>query len=231
MFSFSHLPKLISFCLVILFLNAGNVVAQVPPSPEEHAAYTGLHAAASKGDVSEIQRLISSGADMEYRDRRGRTALHVAAFQSHDNAVNALVKAGSGINTLENDSYDVITIAAVADDPDMVRLALKIGGNPANVTSRYEGTALIAAAHLGHVEVVQILIDAGAPLDHVNNLTWTALIEAVVLGDGGPRHVATARALIRAGADVSIGDEDGITPLDHAKRRGYTDMIKVFDKR
>ncbi len=37
---------------------------------------------------------------------------------------------------------------------------------------------------------VQHLIDAGAPLDHINNLGWTALVEAVVLGDGGPDHIA-----------------------------------------
>jgi len=65
----------------------------------------------------------------------------------------------------------------------------RIGGNPGNVTSPYDGTALIAAAHLGHHEVVKALVDAGAPLDHVNNLGWTALIEAVILGDGGPRHI------------------------------------------
>lgn len=46
--------------------------------------------------------------------------------------------------------------------------------------------ALIAAAHLGHVEVVKALIAGKAPLDRVNNLNWTALIESIVLGDGGP---------------------------------------------
>ena len=44
---------------------------------------------------------------------------------------------------------------------------------------------LIAAAHRGHVDVVRALIAAKAPLNHVNNLGWTALLEAVVLGNGG----------------------------------------------
>ena len=48
----------------------------------------------------------------------------------------------------------------------------------------------------------------GAPLDHMNNLGWTALIEAVVLGDGGPDHVETVRALVKAGADRTIADRD-----------------------
>ena len=55
--------------------------------------------------------------------------------------------------------------------------------------------ALIAAAHLGHAEVVKILIAAKAPLNHVNNLGWTALIESIVLGNGGSRHTETLRAL------------------------------------
>ena len=42
----------------------------------------------------------------------------------------------------------------------------------------------------------------GASLDHVNNLGWTALIESIMLGDGGPRHTETVRALVEAG-DVS----------------------------
>ena len=100
---------------------------------------------------------------------------------------------------------------------------------PKMITSRYDGTALIAAAHLGHDGVVQALIDGGAPLDHVNNLGWTALIEFVVLGDGGPRHVATAKALVTAGANKNIGDRNGVTPLQHrAIRRGYQAMVAVL---
>jgi len=61
------------------------------------------------------------------------------------------------------------------------------------VPSVYVGTALIAAAHLRHDGVIRELIRAGARLDHINNLGWTALIEAVILGGGGPRHVETMR--------------------------------------
>ena len=86
-----------------------------------------------------------------------------------------------------------MTIAAVADDEDTLRLLLSLGASAKQVTSRYDGTALIAAAHLGHDGVVRQLIAAGAPLDHVNNLHWTAAIEAIVLGDGGPRHQAPCR--------------------------------------
>jgi ankyrin repeat protein len=138
--------------------------------------------------------------------------------------MRALVRAGADPNALERDRYDIVTIAAVADDVATLKVALELGASAKNVTSRYDGTALIAAAHLGHAEVVRTLIRAGAPLDHVNNLGWTAVIEAIVLGDGGPRHQATLSALIEAGADVNLPDRNGRSPLALAQARGYDAM-------
>ena len=105
-------------------------------------------------------------------------------------------------------------------------LAIALGNDPGLTTSPYDGTALIAAAHLGHVEVVRRLIAAGAPLDHVNNLHWTAVIESVILGDGGENHQAVLDALLSAGSDRTLADRDGITPLQHAETRGYVEMAK-----
>ncbi len=214
--------------LATLFLATAPLLAQVPPSAVEIAQYKDLHAAAAAGDTSKIKSLVSAGADPNARDGRGRTPLMVAAHLSHDDAARALIDAGADVNALDKDRYDAITIAAVADDPEMVRLVLEGGGDPGLVTSRYDGTALIAAAHLGHDEVVRRLIDAGAPLDHVNNLNWTALIESIVLGNGGPRHVATLRALVEAGADVNIADGRGVSPLALAQQRGYTEMVEIL---
>ncbi len=211
-----------------LALTIGPAQAQTAPSSIQVAAYDGLHRAAYLNDIAEIRRLAATGANLEARDGSGRTPLHVAAFQSHESAVAALVEAGADANALEHQDYDIVTIAAVADDVPMLKQALAAGCRPGNITSPYEGTALIAAAHLGHVEVVETLIAAGAPLDHVNNLHWTALIESVVLGDGGPAHVAVARALIEAGADVTLTDREGLTPLELAKRRDYMEMVKLF---
>jgi ankyrin repeat protein len=187
--------------------------AQVPPSSAERSGYTGLLAAAARGDAVQIERLISGGERTDVRDGHGRTPLHVAAFLGRHGAMQVLAAAGANPNALENDRYDIVTIAAVANDVETLRVALALGGSARNITSRYDGTALIAAAHLGHAEVVRTLITAGAPLDHVNNLGWTAVIESVVLGDGGPRHTETLRALIEAGANVNLADRTGQTPL------------------
>jgi ankyrin repeat protein len=215
---------------LLLGVAPGSAAAQTAPSAAELAAYTGLHAAAARGDVAAIQAQISRGAKLDARDGHGRTPLHVAAYARQNAAMRALVTAGADPNALENDRYDVITIAAVADDLPTLRTALELGGSARNVTSRYDGTALIAAAHLGHAEVVRTLIRAGAPLDHVNNLGWTAVIESIVLGDGGPRHLDTLRALVEAGANPSLPDRAGKTPLELARGRGYTAMAQLLER-
>jgi hypothetical protein len=142
--------------------------------------------------------------------------------------LRALAEAGANMNALEGQAYDAVTIAAVADDPELMSLAIELGNDPGLVTSPYNGTALIAAAHLGHDEVVRRLIAAGAPLDHVNNLGWTALIEAVILGDGGPKHQRVVRALVDAGADRELADRDGRTPLQLAEAAGYTAIAGIL---
>ncbi|MBM3356119.1 MAG: ankyrin repeat domain-containing protein [Betaproteobacteria bacterium] len=203
---------------------------QVPPSAAELATYAGLHAAAARGDAAEIRALLAKGARLDVRDAYARTPLHVAAYRGRHEAMRALVAAGANPNALERDRYDIVTIAAVANDVPTLKVALALGASTKNVTSRYDGTALIAAAHLGHAEVVRTLIGAGAPLDHVNNLGWTALIESIVLGDGGPRHTDTLNALVEAGANVNLADRNGQTPLALARRRGYTEMAKLLER-
>ncbi len=216
--------------LVLSALLAGPApgVAQVPPSDPEIGRYTGLHAAAWRGDLQAVRRLAADPAQREARDAQGRTPLHVATFARQAEAVAALLAAGADTAALEAGRYDAVTIAAVADDERTLRTLLAGGASARLTTSRYDGTALIAAAHLGHDGVVRQLIAAGAPLDHVNNLHWTALIEAVVLGDGGPRHQATVAALTEAGADRRLTDRSGRTAIDLARERGYTAIERLL---
>ena len=216
--------------IAIAFAACSGAAAQMPPSPAEIARYDGLFAAAHKGDATGIARLIAGGADVRARDGYGRTPLHVAAYAGRHDALRALGSAGADPNAFENDRYDIVTIAAVANDLPTLKVALALGDRPGNITSRYDGTALIAAAHLGHADIVRELIRAGAPLDHVNNLGWTALIESIVLGNGGARHVATLKALADAGANVNLADRSGTTPLGLARGRGYGEMVVILQK-
>jgi ankyrin repeat protein len=202
----------------------------VPPGAAEIAAYTGLHAAAARGDLVAIEAAIARGADPNAREAYGRTPVHVATFARRRDAVRALARAGADLDLLERDRYDGVTIAAVADDEQTLGVLLDLGASPRQVTSRYDGTALIAAAHLGHDGIVRQLIRAGAPLDHVNNLHWTAVIEAIVLGDGGPRHQATLEALLDAGASTTLTDRAGQPPLALARARGYDTMVRMLEE-
>src|SRR5262245_45037221 len=138
---------------IALALWAAPASAQQPPSSQELANYAGLHAAAAKGDVAEIERLIKSGEKPNIQDSKSRTPLHVAAYVKKYDAARTLMNLGADPNALEFQKYDIVTIAAVADDPEMLKVALAGGAKATNITSLYIGTALIAAAHLGHEEI------------------------------------------------------------------------------
>ena len=226
----TNAERLCSIILMLLILSwSSTATAQTPPSASEVSQYTGIMAAAAQGDAKELQDLIAKDESPNIRDKHGRTPLHVAAFAGHHEVMRILANAGVNPNALENDRYDIVTIAAVGNDIPTLKLSLELGGSAKNITTRYDGTALIAAAHLGHFEVVQILINAGAPLDHINNLGWTALIESIVLGDGGERHLKTLKALVDAGANVNIADQRGQTPLSLARSREYAKMVSILE--
>ncbi|AMJ62909.1 ankyrin repeat domain-containing protein [Bosea sp. PAMC 26642] len=216
---------------LVLVLAGVPTSAQTPPSAAEIAAYDGLQSAAWIGDVAAIERLVAAGAVVDTRDGQRRTALHIAAHARQREAMRTLVRLGADPRALDAQRYDTVTIAAVADDAETMRVALAIGADPRAITSPYDGTALIAAAHLGHDEIVRMLIEAGAALDHVNNLAWTALIEAIILGDGGARHERTVSHLVAAGARRDIGDRNGVTPIEMARQRGYGAMVRILEGR
>ena len=140
----------------------------------------------------------------------------------------ALVKAGADPNALERDRYDIVTIAAVADDVPTLETALAVG---CNRTQRHQPLRRHGADRRRASwprRRCPCADRAGAPLDHVNNLGWTALIESIVLGDGGPRHVATMKALIDGGANVNLADRSGATPLALARSRGFAPMVALL---
>ena len=113
---------------------------------------------------------------------------------------------------------------------DIIELAIDAGADT-RLTNRFGGTALIPAADRGHVEAVQLLLEkSDVDIDHMNRLHWTALLEAVILGDGGKRHQEIVQLLIDHSADVSITDGDGVTSLQHAKNSGYKEMIDMLEK-
>ena len=112
---------------------------------------------------------------------------------------------------------------------DILTLANEAGADPA-LTNRYGGVALIPASERGHVEIVRYLLSqTDVDVDHVNQLGWTALLEAILLSDGGPRHQEIVRLLIENGADVDLADGDGVRPLAHARARGQAAIAALLE--
>jgi len=86
--------------------------------------------------------------------------------------------------------------------------------------NRYGGVSIIPASERGHVEYVRRVATTGIDVDHINDLGWTALLEAVILGDGSEPYREIVRILLAAGADRTLADRDGITAGEHAQRLG-----------
>jgi ankyrin repeat protein len=188
-----------------------------------------LIGAAGKGDLPAVERLIREGASIAARDGRGRTALLVATHGNHVPVARALIVAGADVNAKDDIQDSAFLYAGAEGRTEILKMTLPTADLKS--TNRYGGTALIPAAHHGHTEAVRILLATQIDKDHVNRLGWTALLEAVILGDGGPVHTEIARLLVEAGANVDIADREGVTPLQHAKRRGYAAMVRILEAR
>jgi len=179
-----------------------------------------LHCAAEQDDVEAIQRLRSMGSPIDARDPSGSTPLLVATRANNVEAARAMIDAGADVNAKDRINDSPYLYAGARGHLEILKMTLAHGADLRS-TNRYGGTALIPAAERGHVETVRTLIDAGVAVDHVNNLGWTALLEAVILGDGGKRHQQIVEMLLDAGADPNLADREGVTPLQHARTRGY----------
>jgi ankyrin repeat protein len=141
-----------------------------------------------------------------------------------------LVELGANINIQDNRSDNPLLYAGAEDKMEFVQAAIAAGADT-TITNRFGGTALIPAADRGHVEIVkELLTTSDVNINHVNHLGWTALLEAVILGDGGADHQAIVNILIDYGADVALADSDGVTPLQHAKNRGYKEMSDALQR-
>jgi ankyrin repeat protein len=188
-----------------------------------------LIGAAGRGDVAAVERLIRERASVAARDSRGRTVLLVATHGNHVPVARALIAAGADVNAKDDIQDSAFLYAGAEGRIEILKMTLPTADLKS--TNRYGGTALIPAAHHGHTEAVRILLATAIDKDHVNRLGWTALLEAVILGDGGPVHSEIVRLLVEAGANVNIADREGVTPLQHAKRRGYAAMVRMLEAR
>ncbi|WP_309244732.1 ankyrin repeat domain-containing protein [Cohnella silvisoli] len=184
--------------------------------------------AAEQGDLETMRDVLLGGVDLNMQDANGRTAMMAAAYNNQIAAFEWLVNEGADVNIRDNRLDNPFLYAGAEGLIEILKLSIKAGADT-RMTNRFGGTALIPAADRGHVEIAKLLLTTtDVNVNHVNNLGWTALIEAVILGDGGPKHQQIVKLLLEHGADPNITDNDGVTPLSHAALRGYGEMIAML---
>ncbi|MEG0439253.1 MAG: ankyrin repeat domain-containing protein, partial [Solibacillus sp.] len=74
-------------------------------------------------------------------------------------------------------------------------------------------------------------VDGKMDMDHQNNFGYTALIEAVALTDGSKVYQQIVQELLAYNANKELRDNNGMTALDYAKERGYTEMIEQLERK
>ena len=190
---------------------------------------TTLLDAAKEEDTEKVKKLIEQKVELNATDDEGRTALLVATYNHDVHTVKTLLDAGADVNLQDNMQNNCFLYAGAEGYIDILRLANEAGADP-TITNRYGGTALIPASERGHVEMVEVLLtETKVDVNHVNRLGWTALMEAVILSDGGIQQQEIIKILLSHGADQSITHNDGITPLQHANDKGYLEIVDILE--
>jgi ankyrin repeat protein len=178
-------------------------------------------------DAQQLARAIAAGHPVDEKNAAGQTLLLVAVWNNDIASAKLLLEAGADVNAKDTIQDSPYLVAGAHGRVEILKMILKHGADLKS-TNRYGGTALIPAAEKGHPEAVSLLIEAGVDVNHVNNLGWTALMEAVVLSNGGPIHQDIIRRLLDGGADKTIPDSNGVTALEHAKARGFAEIIQIL---
>lgn len=186
--------------------------------------------AVSQGDKSHVAKILASGPNLELKDERGRTALMLATYYNDVEIGTLLIEAGANVNAQDTMLNSPFLYAGASGYLEIVKMCLANGAD-FKVFNRYGGSALIPAAERRHLNVVNLLANTpGFPVDHVNNLGWTALLEAIILGETGKVQMEIVKVLVEAGCNVHIADKDGISPLAHARKRSMHEVVHILIK-
>ena len=181
------------------------------------AGATALFSAAENDRGPIVLLLLAKGADVNLTGRSDLTPLAAAAYNGNDRVVAALLEHGAKPDALDTTGKAPILYAAARGFTPVVRRLLAAGVNPKRVYGN-DLTALMWAAGYepGYgehdaVDVVALLLDAGAPIDAVDNRGYSALM---IAAEGG--HAAVAQALLAHGADRDLKDKAGKRARDLA---------------
>lgn len=197
---------------------------------EQTKDMTTLFKAIEQNNIEIVKQELAKNSNLETKNSKGQTPLMLATYLVNNDIAFLLIDHGANVNTQDNNLNSPFLYAGAEGNLALVKKCLENGAD-FKVFNRYNGSALIPAAEKGHLQVVKLLVNTpDFPIDHVNRLGWTALMEAIVLSDGGKVHTHIVHELIKGGVNVNIKDQDGKTPLYHAKKRGFTEIVKLLEE-
>ncbi|MFS0554701.1 ankyrin repeat domain-containing protein [Brevibacillus sp. 179-C9.3 HS] len=184
--------------------------------------------AAAEGNIEALKKHLEQGLDINARNRQKRTAILTAAMNDKLEAVSFLVEAGADVDLQDETCFNPFLFGCINNKLELVKMMIKAGTN-LELLTRFGGVGITPASEKGHVEIVRELVTTtDINVNHTNFVGWTPLIEAIILGDGGEKQQTIIKLLIEHGANVHMVDKYGVTPLELARRKGYTEIEQIL---
>ncbi|WP_419716044.1 ankyrin repeat domain-containing protein [Elizabethkingia meningoseptica] len=215
---------------VLCFCILSNCHSQVREEEKTENKTMNITDAVKNNQLQLVEKMLKEeGAYVNTQNKNKQSLLLIATIAGAVDMAKLLTANGADVNLQDEKLDSAFLYAGASGQTELVKLYLAHGAR-FDVFNRYYGTALIPACERGHVETVKVLVNTkGFPINHVNRLGWTALMEAVILGNGGIKHQQTVQLLKDAGADLNIPDKDGKTPLQHARALGFDEIVKILE--
>ena len=174
----------------------------------------------------EVQKAISSGADVNTRNDEGKNALMLAAkFNNNPKVIEVLIKSGTNINARNADGRTALIFAVEKNaNYEIIEILIK---NGADVNAKNElglTTLSIAASNGVKPEIIDILINKGANVNSRDIFEMTALTKAITSNN---REIVDI--LLERGADYNIKDNIiGVTSLTMAAIFSNVEIIEIL---
>lgn len=198
------------------------------PKKEIKSMEKQLLTAVEQRETATVLSLLQQGANINVTDSQGRTPVMIATYGNDIKTAKALIKAGANVNIQDKMKNNPFLYAGAEGYLEILKLTIDAGADP-TLTNRYGGTALIPAAEHGYIDVItELLTRTNIDVNHVNNLGWTALMEAIILSDGNGTQQQVIRLLIEHDANINIPDHDGVTPLQHARAHNFKEIEEIL---
>lgn len=188
----------------------------------------GFFATVHSADIKTVQEYITLGINIDLQDDKRRTALMIAMYKNDFKMAKLLIDNNADVNIQDNKFNSPFLYACEKGSVNMLKIMYE-KANTKNVFNIYGANALMLACENGHLETTKFLLEnTDVDVNHVNNLSWTSLLEITILGNDNSNYVQIVKLLLEHGADKTIKDKKGHDALYYAKARGLTNIEKLL---